>query len=180
MIFIIYTSCHSPSYNGYKLNSHLTCFQRGFKAQLVEHSTSIAELMGSNPIEASDFFLGFVYNCLSCFTTATITFTYILFIHSALIWSLSYTHHVRTGVLEMVQSRNFQISKNRMSLLVLSGLLSLHVPEICRTLAPECTASLARKISLSLSDCTHSRTFSGKGTRVPCQEKTQKWGCFKE
>ena len=30
----------------------------------------------------------------------------------------NYTHHVRTGVLEMVQSRNFQISKNRMSLLI--------------------------------------------------------------
>ena len=38
-------------YNGYKLNSHLTCFQRGFIAQLVEHRTGIAEVMGSNPVE---------------------------------------------------------------------------------------------------------------------------------
>ena len=42
----IYDLCHmhiiSPSsYNGYKLNSHLTCFQRGFIAQLVEHRTGI-------------------------------------------------------------------------------------------------------------------------------------------
>ena len=51
------------SYNGYKLNSHLTCFQQGFIAQLVEHRTGIMELMGSNPVEASDFFLGFLCNC---------------------------------------------------------------------------------------------------------------------
>ena len=36
------------SYNGYKLNSLLTYSQHG-----------IAEIMGSNPFEASEFFLGF-------------------------------------------------------------------------------------------------------------------------
>ena len=58
------------SYNEYKLNSHLTCFQWGFIAQSVEHRTGIAEVMGSNPIGASEFFLGFICNCLSyfCFT----------------------------------------------------------------------------------------------------------------
>ena len=57
------------SYNGYTLNSHLTCFQRGFIAQLVEHRTGIAEVMGSNPVghEAPGFFLGFLCNCFSCF-----------------------------------------------------------------------------------------------------------------
>ena len=45
------------SYNGYKLNSHLTCFQWGFIAQSVEHHTGIAEVMGSNPVGASEFFL---------------------------------------------------------------------------------------------------------------------------
>ena len=49
---------------GYKLNSHLTCFQQSFIAQLVEHRTGIAEVMGSNPVGASEFFLGFVCNCL--------------------------------------------------------------------------------------------------------------------
>ena len=44
------------SYNGYKLNSHLTCFQGGFIAQLVEHHTGIAEVMGSNPVGASECF----------------------------------------------------------------------------------------------------------------------------
>ena len=46
------------SYNGYKLNSNLTCFQRGFIAQSVENRTSIAEVMGSNPVRVSEFFLG--------------------------------------------------------------------------------------------------------------------------
>ena len=44
------------SYNGYKLNSHLTCFRRGFIAQLVEHRTGIAEVMGSNPLKCQNFF----------------------------------------------------------------------------------------------------------------------------
>ena len=61
------------------LNSHLTCFRRGFIAQMVEHRTGIAEVMGSNPVGASDFFLGFICNCLSYFTTARITFTCILY-----------------------------------------------------------------------------------------------------
>ena len=77
MIFIIYTSF--SSYNGYKLNSHLTCFRRSFITQSVEHRTGIAEVMGSDPVEASDFFLGFVCNCLSYFTTAKISFTSILY-----------------------------------------------------------------------------------------------------
>ena len=67
------------SYNRYKLNSDLTCYQLGFVAQLVEHHTGIAEVMGSNPVEASEFFLGFVCNCFSYFITARITFTCILY-----------------------------------------------------------------------------------------------------
>ena len=50
-------------YNGYKLNSYLTCFHQGFIAQLAEHHTSIVEVMGLNPVGASEFFLSFLYNC---------------------------------------------------------------------------------------------------------------------
>ena len=50
------------SHDGYKLNSHLTCFQRGFIAQSVKHRTGIAEVMGSNSVGASGFFLGFICN----------------------------------------------------------------------------------------------------------------------
>ena len=38
-----------------------------------------AEAMGSNPIEASEYFLGFLFNCFSCFITVRITFTSILY-----------------------------------------------------------------------------------------------------
>ena len=50
----------------YLLSSY---FQQGFIA-LVEHRTRITEVMGSNPIGASDVFLGFL-----CFTTSKITVT---------------------------------------------------------------------------------------------------------
>ena len=63
------------SYNGYKLKSHLTWFRRDFIAQLVEHRTGIMEVMGSNPVGASELFLGFICNCLSYFVTAKISFT---------------------------------------------------------------------------------------------------------
>ena len=48
----------------YKLNLQLTCSRGGFIAQSVEHRTGITEVMGSNPVEASDFFLGSVCNLL--------------------------------------------------------------------------------------------------------------------
>ena len=35
----------------------LTCFRRGFIAQSVEHRTDIVEVMGSNPVGASEFLL---------------------------------------------------------------------------------------------------------------------------
>ena len=37
------------------------------------------EVMGSNPFGASEFFLGFICNCLSYFMTARDTFTFILY-----------------------------------------------------------------------------------------------------
>ena len=43
------------------LNSHLTCFRRGFIAQLVEHRTCIAEVMGSNPVGARITFTCILY-----------------------------------------------------------------------------------------------------------------------
>ena len=46
---------------------------------VVTHRTGIVEVMGSNPVGASDFFLGFLCNCLSYFTTAKISFSVILY-----------------------------------------------------------------------------------------------------
>ena len=61
-----------------KNRSELSSHRRGFIAQSVEHRTGIAEVMGSNPVGASDFFLGFICGCLSYFTSAKISFTSIL------------------------------------------------------------------------------------------------------
>ena len=78
-----------------KLNSLLTYYQQAFIAQLVGCPTSIMEVMGSNLIEASEFFLGFLFNRFSCFITARITFTSILYPHCVVyiqVWCVSYTH----------------------------------------------------------------------------------------
>ena len=61
---------------------HMTCFQRGFIAQLVEHRTGIADVMGSNPVGAWESFLGFICNCLSYYITVRIIFTH----HFKAIW----------------------------------------------------------------------------------------------
>ena len=49
------------SYNGYKLNSRLTCFQRSFIAQSIEHHTGIVEVIVRILLESllKFFFLDF-------------------------------------------------------------------------------------------------------------------------
>ena len=95
---IIYTSCHSLHTNyGYKLNSHLTCFQWGFIAQSVEHIASVLQRSWVwIRLEPQNFFLGFICNCLkllhNCFTRSL---SLLFFIRSSLIWSLSYTVHLQ-------------------------------------------------------------------------------------
>ena len=44
------------------------------------------KVSGSNPIEALEFFLGFLCNCFGCFVTARITFTSILY-PQCILWS---------------------------------------------------------------------------------------------
>ena len=68
------------SYNWYKLNSHSTCFRRGFIAQSVEHRTGIAKVVGLNPVGDSEFFLGFICNYLSYLATVKISFNSILYL----------------------------------------------------------------------------------------------------
>ena len=76
--------CHNRQSSYHNLRSICLCSIESlsntiFIAKLVEHRTGIVEVTGSNPVEASDFFLGFFCNCFSCFTTAKITFTSILY-----------------------------------------------------------------------------------------------------
>ena len=49
----------------YELNKLTLLPMCGFIAQLVEHRTGIAEVMGSNPVEALIFFRFLLSNCLN-------------------------------------------------------------------------------------------------------------------
>ena len=58
----------------------------GFIAQLIEHRTGIAEVTGSNPVEALIFFRLLLSNCLNWKFTAMIAFHF----SSTLLASLRY------------------------------------------------------------------------------------------
>ena len=64
LFHINFTSFH---YTGrYELNKLTSLPMCGFIAQLVEHCTGITEVMGSNPIEALNFFFKLLLsNCLN-------------------------------------------------------------------------------------------------------------------
>ena len=55
MIYFIYTSHHFTPHGRYELNKLISLPMCGFIAQLVEHRTGIAEVTGSNPVEALIF-----------------------------------------------------------------------------------------------------------------------------
>ena len=58
--------------HGYITNSQYDQLPVGLIPQLVEHCTGIAEVMGSNPVQAWIFFRLSFRNCLSCVLTARI------------------------------------------------------------------------------------------------------------
>ena len=103
MIFYHIHIMSFSSSNGYKLNSHFTCFQRGFIAQSIEHRTGIAKVMDWSPVGV--FIGGFICTCSSYFIlTARITFTcvtkiesnYRISVQSALLPSISEHADTRT------------------------------------------------------------------------------------
>ena len=61
MSYFIYTSHHFTPHGRYELNKLASLPMCGFIAQLVEHRTGIAEVTGSNPVEALIFFSGFFF-----------------------------------------------------------------------------------------------------------------------
>ena len=63
MNYFIYTSHHFTPHGRCKLNKLISFPMCGFIAQLVEHRTGIAEVTGSNPVEAPDFFRLLLSNC---------------------------------------------------------------------------------------------------------------------
>ena len=63
LFHINFTSFHCTG--RYELNKLTALPMCGFIAQLVEHRTSIAEVTGSNPVEALIFFKLLLSNCLN-------------------------------------------------------------------------------------------------------------------
>ena len=63
-IFHIFTIVYSP-FHGCIWNQHNDQLSVGLLAQLVERCTGIAEVMGSNPVQAWIFFRPYFYYCLS-------------------------------------------------------------------------------------------------------------------
>ena len=59
MNYFIYASRHFTPHGRYELNKLTSLPMCGFIAQLVEHRTGIAEVTGSNPVEALNFFFFF-------------------------------------------------------------------------------------------------------------------------
>ena len=65
MNYFMYTSHHFTPHGRYELNKLASLPMCGFIAQLVEHRTGIAEVTGSNPVEALIFFRLLLSNCLN-------------------------------------------------------------------------------------------------------------------
>ena len=63
--YLIYTSHHFTPHGRYALNRLASLPMCSFIAQLVEHRTGIAEVTGSNPVEALIFSGFFLSNCLN-------------------------------------------------------------------------------------------------------------------
>ena len=78
-IYLSYIYIHLFILHGYITNSQYDQLQTGLIAQLVEHCTGIAEVMGSNPVQARIFFRLSFRNCLSCVVTARIFLLFDLF-----------------------------------------------------------------------------------------------------
>ena len=65
MNYFVYASRHFTPHGRYELNKLISLLMCGFIAQLVEHRTGIAEVTGSNPVEALFFFRLLLSNCLN-------------------------------------------------------------------------------------------------------------------
>ena len=64
MNYLTFTSHHFTPHGRYELNKSTSLPKCGFIAQLVEHRTGIAEVTGSNPVEAL-FFRLLLSNCFN-------------------------------------------------------------------------------------------------------------------
>ena len=77
--YVMYFHIHLFILLGYITNSQYDQLPVDLIAQLVEHCTSIAEVMGSNPVQAGIFFRLSFRNCSSCVNNCWGSFFYLTF-----------------------------------------------------------------------------------------------------
>ena len=95
MIYFIYTSHHFTPHGRYELNKLTSLPMCGFIAQLVEHRTGIAEVMGSNPVDIlifSGFFFSIAY--IGKFTAMIILHFYLQPQFKYMIYFIYTSHHI--------------------------------------------------------------------------------------
>ena len=98
---VIYSSLH-----GFIWNQHTDQLPVGLLAQLVEHCTGIAEVMGSNPLQAWIFFRPYFHYCSSSVRYCEDRFLIRVFIRSSHIW-FSYIHSHLMRITVQLQPHQF-------------------------------------------------------------------------
>ena len=92
LFHIYFTSFHSSREN--ELNKLTSLPMYGFIAQLVEHRTGIAEVTGSNPVEALIFFQASSFQLLKLENLLRWSFFTLIYNRSSNVWIISYILHI--------------------------------------------------------------------------------------
>ena len=100
--FHILTAVYSPLH-GFIWNQHSDQLLVGLLAQLVEHCTGIAAVMGSNPVQAWIFFRPSFHYCLSSVPYCEDRYHIHVFIRSSNIWLMT---HIFTTIISTVRKKN--------------------------------------------------------------------------
>ena len=121
--FHIFTVVYSPLH-GFIWNQHDDQLPVGLLAQLVEHCTSIAEVMGLNPIQAWIFFQALI------FTTAQVVFitAKISFIFMPLSAVQVYDFHIFTVVKIVLLSDYIATQSPKNSGISVTNWVTVHLP----------------------------------------------------
>ena len=100
--FHIFTAVYSPLH-GFIWNQHRVQLPVGLLAQLVEHCTGIAAVMGSNPVQAWIFFRPSFHYCLSSVPYCEDRYHIHVFFRSSNIWLMT---HIFTTIISTVRKKN--------------------------------------------------------------------------
>ena len=107
----IYTSHHFTSHRTYELNKLTSLPMCGFISQLIEHRTVIAEVTGSNPVEALFFFQASSFQLLKLGNLLRRSFFTLIYSRSSNIGIVSYILHIISPLTGDMNSINWPRSQ---------------------------------------------------------------------